>query len=369
MPLPTGRTARFLAAWLRGGKAALAEEEVTFPVGGVPREATLFLPRSPRPAPGWVVLHGLTVPGRKHEGMLRFVRSLAASGAVVLVPDVPAWRELRLDVTAARETLAEAALHLAGRPEVRPGGVGAVGFSFGATQALMAAADPHVHGAIRSVVGFGGYADLGRMLTALFAGEHEWEGKQYRLDPDPYGRWAVVGNYLTLLPGYEHMHAVQEAALELALEAGRRRAWAWEAEYDPLKAEIRARLAPDEQKVWDIVAHPAGQEDSIRDAGRELAARFAAAALEHDPGLDPRPHLPALVGRRIVLSHGRADRLIPFTESLRLASMMPPGAEASATITGLFAHSAGAGRIHPVAQVRETSTFIGLLNRALASVP
>ena len=95
-----------------------------------------------------------------------------------------------------------------GGPEVRPGGVGTVGFSFGATQALMAMADPAVQRDVRAVVGFGGYCDLRRMLRSLFTGEHEWSGEQYRLDPDPYGRWMIVGNYLTLIPGYEGMGAV-----------------------------------------------------------------------------------------------------------------------------------------------------------------
>ncbi len=368
MPLPTRRTARFLRTWLRSGRGPIRAEEVTIRVAGEPREATLYLPEGGGRAPGWVVLHGRTVPGRHHEGMMRFVRSLAGSGAAVLVPDVPPWRELRLDVEAARETLADAALHLAERPEVRPGGVGTVGFSFGATQALMAAADPRAQGAIRAVVGFGGYADLGRMLRALFTGEHEWKGERYRMDPDPYGRWIIVGNYITLLPGYEGMTALAKESLALALEAGRRRSWAWEAEYDPLKAEIRARLSPEEQRVWDVIAAPAQVQASRLDDARELAEGFTAAALEHDPGLDPRPHLPALAGTRIVLSHGRTDRLIPFTETLRLETLLPPGAEVSTTITGLFAHSAGAGWLHPVDQVRETMTFVRLLNGALGAV-
>jgi hypothetical protein len=58
---------------------------------GRPREATLVPPAGGGERPGWVVLHGLTVHGRRHPAMQRFVRSLAASGAVVLVPDVPEW--------------------------------------------------------------------------------------------------------------------------------------------------------------------------------------------------------------------------------------------------------------------------------------
>jgi pimeloyl-ACP methyl ester carboxylesterase len=361
------RTARFLHSYLRGGRGAFREEETTLTIAGEVREATLYLPDRPARAPGWVVLHGLTVPGRRHLAMTRFVRSLAASGAVVLVPDVPSWRELRLDIEAARETLVSGALHLSEHPRVQAGGVGAIGFSFGATQALIAAADPRLHAALKAVVGFGGYANVERMIRAIFTGEHEWEGVEYRSDPDPYGRWVLAGNYLTLVPGHEHMHAVQDAALALAVEAGRRGAFAWEAEYDALKAEIRARLAPDEQPVWDLLAPPAGQPLHDLDGARRLAAAFAEGAIRRDPRVDPRPYFPALHGR-VTLSHGRADRLIPFTESLRLAASLPPHLDASCTITGLFAHSAGASGLHPIARAKETLTFVRLLNRALYSV-
>jgi pimeloyl-ACP methyl ester carboxylesterase len=358
------RTMRFLDAWVRGARS-VREVETTIQVAGEEREATLFVPPGKGPHPGWVVLHGLTVPGRRHAAMRRFVRSLAASGAVVLVPDVPPWRELRLDVAAARETVEAGVLHLDGRPEVRPGGVGAVGFSFGATQVLMAAADPAMHGHLRAVVGFGGYCDLGRMLRCLFTGRHEWRGEHYTLDPDPYGRWIVVGNYLTLLPGCEGMQRVADAALELALEAGRRSEWAWGPRYDAMKVELSRDFGDAERRIWRTVA-PLTDERPDLDAAGELAARFTEAALEHDPGLDPREHLPSLRAR-IVLSHGRQDRLIPFTETLRLASTIPPGVDLSTTITGLFAHSSGAW-LHPVHWVRETATFVGLLNRALYSV-
>jgi hypothetical protein len=297
--------------------------------------------------------------------MMRFVRSLAASGAVVLVPDVPSWRALRLDAEAARATVRAGAAHLEGMREVRAGGVGAVGFSFGATQVLMAAADAAMHGRLNAVVAFGGYCDLGRMLRCLFAGEHEWEGVRYTLDPDPYGRWIVVGNYLTSIPGCEGMHAVAHAALELATEAGRRGEWAWGPHYDAMKVELTRGFTPDERRIWEIIAPPADVQPDA-EAARELAARFTAAALGEAPGLDPRPRLGS-VRARVVLSHGRQDRLVPFTETLRLLTMVPPQAEATATITGLFAHSAGAW-LHPVHWFRETAAFVRLLDRALYAV-
>ena len=358
------RTARFLRTYLRDAPAPGSREaEITIPIGGAERETSLFEPAGDGPAAGWVVLQGLSVHGRRHPAMRRFMRSLCASGAVVMAPEVPEWSRLVLDVGAARETLAGAVLHLSSHPRVR--GVGAVGFSFGATQVVMAAADPRLEGKLRAVLGFGGYCDLGRMLRALFTGEHEWEGVTRTIDPDPYGRWVVVGNYLTWVPGFEHMHALQRAAHALATEVGSSQNWGWEPYFDPRKAELRETLSPEEQRVWDVIAAPVGAPIDLA-AARGLAERFAAAALEKDPGLDPRPHLPSLSGR-VILSHGLQDRLIPYTETLRLRSMLPPHVPSSATITGLFAHSAAAF-LHPIDAARETGRFVGLLNRALSAV-
>ncbi len=365
--IPSARTARFLRAYVRDAAATVREEETFVEVDGERREATLYLPDRPRPAPGWVVLHGLTVPGRHHKAMKRFVRSLAASGAAVLVPDVPAWRNLTLDLEGARRSIAAGAHVLAQRPEVRPGGVGAVGFSFGATQALMAAADPAVQRDLRAVVSFGAYCDVRRMVRCTFTGEHEWGGEGHRMDPDPYGRWILAGNFLTHVPGLEGMEAVQTGAHALAMEAGRRGVMAWEAEFDAMKREIRGRLSPAGRQVWDLLAPPSGTLPADMDAARALADALGQAMLERFPALDPQPHLGALRGR-IILSHGRADRLIPWTESLRLQAMMPPTAKVSTTITGLFAHSAHAGWMHPLDRVREAGLFVRLLNGALSAV-
>jgi len=365
--IPTLRTARFLRAYLKDAASSVREEETFVEVDGERREATLYLPDRPHPAPGWVVLHGLTVPGRHHRAMKRFVRSLAASGAAVLVPDVPAWRELTLDLQAARRTIAAGARHLAGLPEVRPGGVGAVGFSFGATQALMAAADPEVQRDLRAVVSFGAYCDVARMVRCTFTGEHEWEGETHAMEPDPYGRWILAGNFLTDVPGMEGMEDVRAGAHALALEAGRRGVMAWDAEYDAMKREIRDGLSPDGREVWDLLAPPSGTLPADMDAARSLADAMGQAMLARFPDLDPRPHLGGVRGR-IILSHGRADRLIPWTESLRLQALMPPTAGVATTITGLFAHSAHAGWMHPLDRVREAGLFVRLLNDALSAV-
>jgi hypothetical protein len=355
------RAARFVRAYYRPGR--LHEEEVEVQVGAVRVPATLLHAGGDRALPGHVVLHGVTVPGRAHASLQRFARALAASGTAVLVPEIRDWMELRIAPERAEHAIHAASHYLASRPEVVPGGVGVIGFSFGATQALICASRDELDADIRSVVSFGGYCDLARAVRFAFTGVHEWAGVRRRLSPDPYGRWIVVGNYLTDVPGHAGAGAVAEAALELAREAGLRGVYAGASEYDPLKARLRRALAPDLRPLWDLVAPP-GEVCPSSAAAVELADGLCAAALAREPDLDPSRFLPALT-RPVVLAHGRADHLIPFTETLRLRSMIPAGVRAPVFITRLFAHSAGADALAPWRYPAEALRYLRLLDAAL----
>jgi fermentation-respiration switch protein FrsA (DUF1100 family) len=56
------------------------------------------------------------------------------------------------------------------------------------------------------------------------------------------------------------------------------------------------------------------------------------------PDFDARPCL-ARVAAKVHLVHGFGDQLVPFTETLRLASAFPPDRPARATISPLFGHA------------------------------
>lgn len=335
--------ARFLRGFLRDPGHRVLEREVSLPFGGGSLAATMLAPAGGGPRPGWVVLHGITVPGRRHPTLLRFARALAASGGAVLVPEIESWQRLEIDPAAADRTIAAAASHLAEDPAVSPGGVGVVGFSFGATQALITAAHPELRRVIRSVLAFGGYCEIERMTRFMMIGEHEWEGVRYTAEPDPYGRWIIAANYLTRAPGYETAGAVARAARVLAADAGRRFVFAGDPQYDSLKAELRAELEPGDRPLWDLLAPPTGTSIP-REAGIELASALVRGALATHPELDPRPVL-GFLDSKVFLAHGRTDLLIPFSETLRLRRHLPPTTDAMATITRLFAHSRAADRL------------------------
>jgi pimeloyl-ACP methyl ester carboxylesterase len=358
--------AAFLHAYLRpGARHGVIVRETAYPLGDSQIEATLYRPARRGRLPGWVVLHGLTYSGRKHPSLIRFVTAVAAAGNAVLVPDIPEWRQLRVAPAVTRETIRSAVRELHERDDIDPDRVGLFGFSFGATQALIAAADPEIQSLLHGIAAWGGYCDIDRLFVFGMTGEHELDGQEYQLQPDPYGAWVMAGNYLTQIPGHETQAEVAAALHELAREAGRLGRYAWEPVYDPVKTRLRETLTGSERELFDIIAPrtdaPAGDIAYRRSLGRALADTVR----RIDPGLDPLPFLDA-VGVDILLAHGRDDRLIPYTETLRLARHLPPDRLTGPVITALFAHSGGADlSIGPLHVVQEGIRFAGVLRSIL----
>jgi len=376
MPRPTParadmipRLAAFLRGYLRPGPGVALSSETSFAGPGGPTPATLHLPsRRGDPRPGWVVLHGLTRTGRSHPGLVRFSRALAAAGHAVLVPEIVDWRELRVRPAVAVPLIRAAVRALDERRVSEPGGVGLIGFSFGATQALIAAAGAGARAHLRGVAAWGGYRDLGRLFQFGLTGRHELDGRLWAAAPDPYGGWVMGSNYLTRVPGYGGCDAAAAALRELAVIAGDSEVFAGSPELDPVKRHVGAGLRGPDRSAFEILAPPAGAwsasgEPSEDAAGFALA--LAAAALESEPLLDPGP---ALTRLRVptIIAHGRDDRLVPFTEAERLARALGPGVLRRATVTALFAHSGGAAPgLGPVGLARESARFLALLGSIL----
>ncbi len=360
------RALRFGTQWKLGG-VPLRETELEIPGAEAPFQATLLVPAGPSlPLPGWVTLHGITRPGRGHPTLIRFARSLAASGCAVLVPEVREWREMLLAPEEAADILRAAVLALAEREETAQGRLGVMGFSFGGPQALLAGADPTLEPHLRAVASFGGYCDMERTLRFLFTGEHEWKGRSYRRKPDPYGRWVAGANFLPLARGYEHSEAVAEALVSLAKTAGDQQIASWDAHFDTLKAELEASLPPPGGALFRVFAPDEGEEVPLETAER-LVPALAEAARRTSPLFD----IPSLLeGLRVPvhLIHGREDRLIPFTETLRLRERLDGKARVRVFLTGLFSHSQRDGRGARFLELRERLQFLRLLSVVLGSL-
>ena len=363
--MATVRTLRAVRSWLTGS-ATTREYETLLDRGDRQVPASVILPRGEqRNLPGWIVLHGITRPGRFHPNLLRFVRALASSGLAVVVPQVPEWKNLRLAPEVARPTLRGALNVLRQLDVTNDGPYGAIGFSFGAPQVLIAASHSDVGEQLGGVVGFGGYSDMERMVHFQMSGEHEWEGTTHRMRPDPYGRWIIGGNHLTSIPEYAGAEDVAQALWRLAVEAGERRILAWDPSYDALKSELRRQVAPEHARLFDLFAPSTDHEPDLRGA-EDIAKQLATAVRTSSPLMDPVPYIPAL-RTPVHLIHGKDDQLIPYTESLRMESLFTSEQRVETTITAFFSHSDQGGRLSSIRhEVFEGVKLARALNRVLS---
>lgn len=359
-------TLRFLKQYLRPAAGATVESETTYMREGQELPATLYRPAGQRGAlPGWVVLHGLTRPGRRHRSLIRFARAVASAGNLVYVPEIPEWRELRVAPAPTMSTIRAAVLALQARDDVRHDRVGLFGFSFGATQALVAATDDDVASQLAGIAAWGGYSDLRRLFRFGLTGRHELDGSTWELRPDPYGVWIMAGNYLPLVPGLEDSEPVATALHALAIESGEHGAYAWDPVYDAAKTRLRGDLDPAHHALFDMLAPLTTAPRPDPERALDIAERLAATAIAREPLLDPTPFL-GNVRVPVVVAHGRDDRLIPFTESLRLARQLPDAMVRSVNVTALFQHSGGTqGGLGALGTAREAARFALLLRRVL----
>ncbi|MBR9990624.1 MAG: hypothetical protein KFH98_12770 [Gemmatimonadetes bacterium] len=360
---------RFLKQYLRPSADATVSAETVYHRGGEQLPATVYRPsRGPRRLPGWVVLHGLTRPGRAHPSLQRFARAVASAGNIVFVPEIPEWRDLRVDPDITIGTIQQAVRALQTRDDVKHEHVGLFGFSFGASQALIAAADEDTSRLLAGVAAWGGYSDLRRLFRFGLTGEHDLDGVTYQMQPDPYGCWIMAGNYLTRVPGYEGSGDVAAALHDLALEAGERRLYAWDPAFDSSKVRLREQLSDEGRGLFDIIAPATTAPRRDHATVLALAESLAQTALRADPLLDPRPFLPH-VRVPILFAHGRDDRLVPFTETIRLSRAVPKERVRSTIITSLFQHSGGTqSGLGPIGVAREGARFALLLRRVLSLV-
>ena len=361
------RTTRALRSWI-SGRSAVHEYETVLYRGDREVPASVTLPSAGGVnLPGWVVLHGITRPGRFHPTLLRFVRALASSKAVVLVPQVPEWVDLRLEPQHTLPTVRAALEGLHKVPNTSDGPFGLIGFSFGAPQVMIAAAHPDVSAQLSGVIGFGGYCDMENMVRFQMTGRFESGDVTHRLRPDPYGRWIMGGNHLTSIPEYRDAEDVSHALWRLAVEAGERRILAWDPSYDTLKEQLRKGLSDDRKEIFDLFAPPSDREPVESEAER-ITPLLTRAAMEASPLLDPRPFLNR-VESPVQLIHGRNDRLIPYTETLRLREAFPNSTPVDTTITALMDHSEQGGRLASIGkEIGEGVKLVRTLGRLLGTV-
>jgi fermentation-respiration switch protein FrsA (DUF1100 family) len=288
-------------------RPAFERQEAEIEVGRQRRAADVYLPEAAVRAGRGVVPEG----GRRDARLVEFAEALARSGFAVVVPDVPALRELRLTPASVADIVAAVEFLRTG-PQTAPWlgadrrvGIGA--FSVAAGLAVLAALDPGAGAEVDFLLLVGGYYDLQRTLAYLTTGHYRWGHQRLEAEPDTDGKWVYALSNAPSLRRPSDRAALGELARARLVDPA--------ADVDP----IVARLGPDGRAVYDFIVN----QDPERVP--ELVGRLPAAVRADIAALDLAGHDLAGLQAELILVHGFDDNIIPFGESVALAAAVPRG--------------------------------------------
>jgi dienelactone hydrolase len=295
----------------------VVESDATVPLAQGETRARVYTPVGVTDPPGVILLHGVHRLGIDEPRLQRFARAVAASGVVVLTPEIREIADYRVDPRSI-DTIGAAAAKL--RAQLGHGRVGVMGMSFAGGLALLAAADPRFEDDIGFVVAIGAHDDLGRVIR-FFATDTivQPDGATVNLKAHEYGALVMIyGNAERFFPA---------ADVDAARDALRFRLWE-----QPEAALERAKaLSPASRALVEALF--VGHLEAVRPA---LLAAIDQGG-ETMRCVSPHGHL-ASMHVPVFLLHGAGDTVIPAAETLWLASEIPPGELRAALVSPAIMH-------------------------------
>jgi dienelactone hydrolase len=321
---------------------------------------------------------GLHVAGIDEPRLTRLARELAASGIVVVTPDIPELS--RFEVTPAITDMIErSAAWLATESGLAPDQrVGIMGISFSGGLSLVAAGRPSVKDRVAYVFSFGGHADLPRVLRYLCTGIEPLPSGRVRLKAaatggsEPAGR--LQPNEQFVLPPHDYGVAVMLLGLADRLVPA--------AQVAPLRAAVRRYLeasALDSNVDKERAAREFEALKQLAKTMREPSATLLRYVNDRDvvhlgarllPLVGAYGSHPALSESRspkptapVFLLHGTGDNVIPSIESEYLADDLRPRGPVRLLLSGLISHAEADRPVH-LNDILQLASFWGdLLSR------
>jgi hypothetical protein len=318
--------------------------------------------------PVWIAQHGVTTLGADHPAFQAFVRGIAASGAVVLLPEFRPWIELDLS-TEGFDALLRATIRAAqDDPLVDLSRVHLMGISFAGSQVLISAGQPGIREHVGHVVTFGAYHGLDSLLRFQLTGQIP-DGEQVRqIRPDPYALWLTALNLLPLIEGVTAVEELQQVLKTLLMAGSRLAVTGAHPGFDPLKRELGRRLNHGDRVLFEAIAPLSTERWPVpRDCAAEWLERLLDAVRRADGRLDPMAQiceLPPVTS----LVHGRGDILIPPSESRALLESLRDYTDPILLLTGVVEHSQRSRARSMLDATREWVHLIVESNRVLTRI-
>ncbi len=260
-----------------------------------------------RPRAGIVLVPGVVAAGKDDARLVRLAHTLGRLRFAVLVPELPGLRRLEIRAVNVRE-VADAFAYLTSRPELAPGGrAGIAGFSYGAGPVLLAALQPDIREQVRFIMTLGGYYNLESIASYITTG-------YYRTSERDQWQYLSPHSYAALVFGLSNTGLLNN-------DSDRRRlsSFIWElseaedsSDLTPLKG-----LADDANALQNLLIN---QDPSRLPA---LLDRLSPLMRKELESINPAGHDLSELKAQVILLHGRSDNIIPYTESVALARILP----------------------------------------------
>jgi pimeloyl-ACP methyl ester carboxylesterase len=282
--------------------------------------AVVARPRTEPPWPAILFVNGATPDGRAHVVVRRLATSLARSGHVVFVPELPGIANGELSPMTLAAAV-ECATSAADEVETRDGRVGLVGVSIGGTVALLAATVPELVSRISVVAAIAPFTDLEKVMMLATTGVYPGTGG---LEPYPVPPSLAVGlarSLVASLPPTPDVRALGSALERLDLRSPD--------PLGPLRESPCLSLGPDAATVQALLLN--------RDPSRfaDLYAALPADVRRVAAMLSPLRSAARLMAP-VEIATAPRDTYFPVAESLALRRDAP---HVRITVTSALAHA------------------------------
>lgn len=301
-------SARILQDIQSGDSASLppvSRTAVTYRPCGETRTADLY--RADDPLAGLVMGPGAALLGKDDPRLVRFARALARARFEVLVPDLPRLRGLQVgagDADIIADALSVLAAHRAAQGNAT---VGMISICYSTGPAMIALLDPRVRGAAQFMLSIGGYCDIVSVIRFMTTGCYvnlRDNSRHYRL-PDEYAKWIFALSSTSALQG-DGDRALLESMAQRRL-----------ADSAADLSDLAAALGDEGRPVYDLL------QNSDPERVQALIAALPEKIRDEIARLDLSRRDFSGLEMRFILMHGNDDDIIPETESVALAAVLP----------------------------------------------
>ena len=264
-------------------------------------QADLYQPGE-TPLAGIVLIPGVAQRGRDDPRLVAFANTLARFRFVVLVPEIPNLRDLKVRAEDS-QTIIDAFKYLVSRTSLPPQaqiGVGA--FSYAVGPAILAALDPAIRDKVDFILSVGGYYSIKETVTFFTTGYFRYQNEWHFLEPNEYGKWVLVTSNLERLTDpvdKVNFHKIAQRKMN-----------------DPnaIIDDLTMDLSHEASSILKLL------ENRDPELAPNLMLNLPATILSDLNALDLSGKDLNQLRARLILLHGTDDNIIPYTESIALAN-------------------------------------------------